>query len=132
MRLRDLVNRRLSQDDVQVIHGALNALDSQTTLSKPMTDPSFIWWKAQYLRRLDAEHEAAAPVEVGDRVHAAIAIVATIAVAVAVAERFPNLAWSAVTALIAVGVFVIVLATDGIGRRSSARAPGPSPDPEHR
>ena len=72
MRLRDLVSRRLSQDDRQVVHEALSALERRPPSSKPLPDPSFIWWKAQYLRRVDAEHEAAAPVEISDRVHAAM------------------------------------------------------------
>ncbi len=132
MRLRDYVSRRPSQDDIRMVQAALSALDDQPPSTRPLPDPSFIWWKAQYLRRLDAEHEAAAPVEVSDGVHAAIAIVATIAATVAVSERFPNLAWTAVTALIAVGAFVIVLVTDAIGRHSPEPAPGTSPHPEQR
>ena len=33
--------------------------------SSCLPDPSFIWWKAQFLRRLDAEREATAPLDVG-------------------------------------------------------------------
>ena len=38
-------------------------------------DPSFLWWKAQFLRRLDAEREAAAPIDMGERVHIGVAVV---------------------------------------------------------
>ena len=132
MRLRDCVSRRPRQDEVRLIHEALSGLDNQSPSTKPLPDPSIIWWKAQYLRRLDLEHEAAAPVEVSDRLHAAIAIVATIVATVAVSQRFPDLAWTAVTALIAVGAFVIILVADSVGRSSSERAPGTSPSPEQR
>src|SRR5438477_10204119 len=39
----------------------------------PLPDPSFLWWKAQLLRRWDAEREAAKPIELGERVQIGVA-----------------------------------------------------------
>jgi len=37
-------------------------------LDAPPPDPSFLWWKAQMLRRWDTERQAAAPIDLGERV----------------------------------------------------------------
>jgi hypothetical protein len=78
----------------------------------PLPNPAFIWWKAQLLRRLDAQQEALAPIEVGDRVHFGVAVIAAIALAAIAWTRVPPAAIGpaalfAVTGASAVLVFVV-------------------------
>jgi len=39
-----------------------------------LPDPAYLWWKAQLLRRWDAQRTAAAPLETGERVQVAIGL----------------------------------------------------------
>ena len=72
--------RRVGEQDIRRIDAALQALASDCDeQSAPLPDPAFIWWKAQLLRRRDAEQEALAPINVGDRVHFAVAVIVALA-----------------------------------------------------
>ena len=64
-----------SIDDERLVSASMKALEQSTSSPTPLPDPSFLWWKAQFLRRLDAEREAAAPIDMGERVHIGVAVV---------------------------------------------------------
>jgi len=40
----------------------------------PPPDPSFLWWRAETLRRWDAQQRAAAPIEIGERIQAGVGL----------------------------------------------------------
>ena len=42
----------------------------------PLPDPTYLWLKAELLRRWDAQQKATAPIEVGEQVQAGIGLVA--------------------------------------------------------
>jgi hypothetical protein len=44
----------------------------------PLPDPGFVWMKAQLLRRLEGDRQAAAAAEVGDRVQVGLAAAAAL------------------------------------------------------
>jgi len=60
----------------------MQQLASVPVISKPLPDPTYLWWKAELLRRWDAEQRAAAPVEVGEQVQVGVGLVAATALLV--------------------------------------------------
>lgn len=84
-----MMQRDTNRDD-QLVQRAMNALTHAGPDGGPLPDPSFLWWKAQLLRRMDAEQQAAGPIAAGDRVHVAAAVLGAVALAAG--------AWSQVSA----------------------------------
>jgi hypothetical protein len=68
-----MFGRPSSLDDERLVQATMQELQ-QASSGGQLPDPSFIWWKAQFLRRLDAEREATAPIEIGERVHIGAAV----------------------------------------------------------
>jgi len=103
--------------DEAPVSAAMRELADTPIDGAPRLDPSFIWWKAQLLRRHEAEREAVAPIEVGDRVHLGGAILGAVALAVGAWSYVPALAVSPVIALTVAGsgvIFLTVLAVAAI------------------
>jgi len=44
----------------------------------PLPDPAFIWWKAELLRRWDAQRRSAAPIEVGELIQTVVGLAGAI------------------------------------------------------
>ena len=44
-----------------------------------LPDPAHLWWKAELLRRWDAQQRAAAPIEIGERVQVGLGLVGAVA-----------------------------------------------------
>jgi hypothetical protein len=59
-----------------------------------LPDPAYLWWKAQLLRRWDAQRNMVAPLEVGERVQVAMGL-AGAAILLALLWSRPTLAASA-------------------------------------
>jgi hypothetical protein len=78
-----MTTRRSREHDGRVVDAAMHALTSieMEAGGRSLPDPAFIWWKAQLLRRLDAEQEALAPIDVGDRVHFGVAVAGAVLLA---------------------------------------------------
>ena len=100
---------RHQNDETQIVARALDELAHTPAHGSPLPDPSFIWWKAQLLRRRDAEREATAPIEVGDRVHIGAAILGAIALAAGAWDRLPSLGLTPATGLTILGGIIILL-----------------------
>lgn len=73
----------------------------------PGPDPSFLWWKAQMLRRWDAERQAAAPIDIGERVQVGIGFAGVVALVAWLWRSAPSISGPAGVMLIAV-TFVAV------------------------
>lgn len=101
-------NRR--EENERLTAAAMRELAHAEPIRSPLPDPSFIWWKAQRLRRLEAEREATAPLEVGDRVHVGAAIVGALALAAGAWNHMPPLTLSIESGL-AVGAALALLLT---------------------
>lgn len=87
--------------DEALVDAALRELAHTRASEAPLPDPSFLWWKAQLLRRFDAEREAAEPIEVGERVHVGAALLGASALGVG--------AWSQLSPVIAAPAAIVIV-----------------------
>jgi hypothetical protein len=100
---------RRRDGDTQIVAQAIDQLGAPPLHQPPLPDPSIIWWKAQFLRRREAERQAAAPIDVGDRVHLGASILGAAALAAGVWDRLPALALTPLTGLTLLGGLAILL-----------------------
>lgn len=87
---------RLCQETLSVARW-MQQLASVPVASKPLPDPTYLWWKAELLRRWDAEQRAAAPVEVGEQVQVGLGLVAATGLLVWLWRNMPDFSVSAVS-----------------------------------
>lgn len=89
----------------------LQALAATPVDAPPMPDAAFLWWKAQLLRRWDAERRAVAPLETGERVHATIGVGAAALLCAWLMRFASDAAWAPSLAVpIAAGSVLLMLA----------------------
>lgn len=85
--------------------------------SSPASDPVYTWWKAEMLRRWDAQRRVVAPIEVGERIVAGIALLAALTLfrwlwnqlsvtAGGVSAELLQIAWA-----VMIGMFVLLAGT---------------------
>ncbi len=110
----------LSHDEAQVA-AAMRELADTPVDGAPLPDPSFIWWKAQLLRRHEAERDAIAPIAVGDRMHIGGAILGAVALALGAWNYVPTLAVTPAVALTVAGSAVILLTIVAVAAFESLR-----------
>lgn len=97
--------------DEAIVGAAMKELAADPRETRPLPDPYFIWWKAQLLRRLDAERRASEPIEIGERVHIGAAFLGAIALAAGAWSFVPASSSSTAIALVAfIGAIVLVSA----------------------
>lgn len=87
--------------DEALVEAALKELAHTPASEAPLPDPSFLWWKAQLLRRFDAAREAAEPIDVGERVHVGAALLGASALGVG--------AWSQVSPAVAAPAAIVIV-----------------------
>jgi hypothetical protein len=68
----------IPQDDSQDVAAWMEEFARTPLDAPPLADPSLLWWKAQLLRRWDAERRVTEPIEVGERVQVGIGVVGTL------------------------------------------------------
>jgi predicted dienelactone hydrolase len=90
--------------------------------AKPLPDPTVIWWKAQRLRRVDAERRLASPVDIGELVLFGLGSVGTLLLLAmlwrtAASSRDP---WISVGSVVAITVLVLA---SGLASSSWSRLP---------
>lgn len=108
------------QEDAQVT-AAMRELAETPLDGTPLPDPSFIWWKAQLVRRHEAEREALAPLEVGDRMHIGGAVLGAVALALGAWNYVPTLAFTPAISLTVAGSAVVLLTVVAIAAFESLR-----------
>ena len=54
--------------DDEMVAAWMRQFAALSTDTSSLPDPAYVWWKAQLLRRWDAQRSAVAPLEVGERV----------------------------------------------------------------
>lgn len=89
--------------------------------SSRLPDPSFIWWKAQFLRRLDAEREATAPLDVGDHMHIGAAVLGAVALGIGAWNHLPAIALSVESGMAVAAGLAIVLAIAALAALDAIR-----------
>jgi len=83
----------------------------------PLPDPTYLWWKAELLRRWDAQQKATAPLEVGEQVQMGVGVVAAAGLLMWLWRSLPEVVTpSAMTSLTGASVtmglgFTVVLLT---------------------
>ncbi len=90
-------------------HVAGRAMDTLRDVSRelgPLPDPSFLWWKAQLLRRLDAEERATQPIAVTDRLHVGAAVLGAVALAGGAWSQAGVSGWGMSAAVVVLGMLV--------------------------
>ena len=96
-----------SPEDERLVSAAMDRL-AQDTPSSRLPDPSVIWWKAQLLRRREAERQATAPIDVGERFHVGAAVLGVVALVAGIWDHVPALAMSS-TAAFALAFGAVIL-----------------------
>ena len=96
--------------DEELVAAAMHELAQTPRGAGPLPDPHFIWWKAQLLRRLDAERKAAEPLEIGERMHIGAAVLGAVALAAGAWSFMPSASSTSIVGLAAV-IGAIVLAS---------------------
>ena len=92
----------------------LEALAATPLDAPPMPDASFLWWKAQLLRRWDAERRVVAPLETGERVHAVIGVAAAALLFVWLLRSAPVAGWAPPVAIAIVAGSVLLVVAAGL------------------
>jgi hypothetical protein len=93
--LRDHIERCASCEETMSVALWMQQLAAVPVESGPLPDPAYIWWKAELLRRWDAQQRAAAPLEVGEHVQVGVGLVAASALLVWLWRTLPDLTTSA-------------------------------------
>lgn len=100
---------RTRSEDERLVTSAMETLAHTPLEHAPLPDSSFIWWKAQLLRRREAEREATTPIDIGDRFHVGAAVLGAVALAVGAWDQLPALTISSTTGLtVALGAVVLL------------------------
>jgi hypothetical protein len=99
---------RATNEDERIVSDAMREIARGAVSDRPLPDPSFIWWKAQLLRRFEAERQATAPLEIGDRMHVGAAVLGAVALASGVWDQLPHLSFSSAE-LVSVALGAVVL-----------------------
>lgn len=108
-------------DDERLVDDAMRTLAHATPDQSPRPDPSFIWWKAQLLRRIEAERQATAPIAVGEHVHVGAAVLGAAALAVGLWNHLPTLSLSPVAAITLIVSGVVMLSIVAIATWDALR-----------
>jgi hypothetical protein len=63
-------------EDIQLVAAWMKDLAAAPVSSAPLPDSNYLWWKAELLRRWDAQQKATEPIEVGEQVQMGIGLLA--------------------------------------------------------
>lgn len=69
-------NVETDDHETQMVTAWLKELSAVPVAEAPLPDPTYLWWKAELLRRWDAQQRVTAPIEVGEQVQMGVGLVA--------------------------------------------------------
>jgi len=75
----------------------MKELASLPVYERPLPDPTYLWWKAELLRRWDVQQKATEPIEVGEQVQVGIGLVAAVGLLVWLWRTVPGIATTSTT-----------------------------------
>jgi hypothetical protein len=102
--------RPAPERDAQLVAAAMNEIAQVPRDAGSLADPHFIWWKAQLLRRIDAERKASTPLEIGERMHIGGAVLGAVALGAGAWSFVPSASSTSIVGLVAV-IGAVVLAS---------------------
>ena len=88
-------NGDVEDRETRAVTAWMQELASLPVSHRPLPNPTYLWWKAELLRRWDAQQRAATPVEMGEQVQVGIGLVAAAALLVWLWRNEPRLTPSA-------------------------------------
>lgn len=72
----------------------------------PLPDPTYLWWKAEMLRRWDAQQKASEPIEVGEQVQVGVGLAAAVGLLIWLWRTMPGIATSATASITAMSLML--------------------------
>jgi hypothetical protein len=69
-------NVETDDHEAKMVTAFLKELSAHPVTEAPLPDPTYLWWKAELLRRWDAQQRVTKPIEVGEQVQMGVALVA--------------------------------------------------------
>src|SRR5262245_60833298 len=69
-------NAEIDARETQMVTAWLKELSGVPVTEAPLPDPTYLWWKAELLRRWDAQQRVTAPIEIGEQVQMGLGLVA--------------------------------------------------------
>lgn len=100
---------RDTRTEIDQVSAFMRELAALPLDAPPPPDPALLWWKAQMIRRWDAEQQAGAPIDVGERVQVGIGFAGVAALLGWLWRSAP--AAFGTTAMMLVGVTILAAAT---------------------
>jgi hypothetical protein len=110
-------NRENDDQETARVTAWMRELAAIPVTEAPLPDPTYLWWKAELLRRWDAQQKATAPLEVGEQVQMGVGVVAAAGLLMWLWRSLPEVVTpSAMTSLTGASVtmglgFTVVLLT---------------------
>jgi hypothetical protein len=83
------MNSRHNRDELEAITVWMEQLAATPPDDASALDPVEIWWKGELLRRWDAQRQAAAPIQIGERLQVAVGAAGAIMLLVWLLRRVP-------------------------------------------
>jgi hypothetical protein len=71
-----LANLETDDQEAQMVTAFLRELAAHPVTDAPLPDPTYLWWKAELLRRWDTQQRVTKPIEVGEQVQMGVGLVA--------------------------------------------------------
>jgi hypothetical protein len=85
--------------DTQAVTAWMKELASLPVSREPLPEPTYLWWKAELLRRWDAQQKATEPIEVGEQVQVGVGLVAAAGLLVWLWRTLPGIPTASSTSL---------------------------------
>jgi hypothetical protein len=84
-------NVETDDQETQMVTAWLKKLSAVPVTEAPLPDPTYLWWKAELLRRWDAQQRVIAPIEIGEQVQMGVGVVAAAGLLVWLWRSFPDI-----------------------------------------
>ena len=88
-------NRENDDQETARVTAWMRELAAIPVTEAPLPDPTYLWWKAELLRRWDAQQKATAPLEVGEQVQMGVGVVAAAGLLMWLWHSLPDVATTA-------------------------------------
>src|SRR5262245_14286931 len=85
--------------EAQVVATWMTDLAALPVTNAPLPDPTYLWWKAELLRRWDAQQRATQPIEVGEQVEVGVGLAAATGLLIWLWRTLPGLTLASATTL---------------------------------
>jgi hypothetical protein len=87
--------------ETRMVTAWLKELSAVPVTEAPLPDPTYLWWKAELLRRWDAQQRVTKPIEVGEQVQMGVGLVAAAGLVVWLWRSLPDLVTTTPTSSLA-------------------------------